>query len=139
MSTKSREVIFGSRIAGARIRAQGARERARQEPRGRSRRGRSMVHPNGRIWRTGATLTDDRAMPQWRLRLAAGEMPPLRNRGQHSARTCPPAARYADLETRGGAEMPIMPNAAILAAGAHDPAHRRTADRALCLGAPGRR
>src|SRR5712671_531048 len=30
MSTKSREVIFGSRIAGARIRAQGARERARQ-------------------------------------------------------------------------------------------------------------
>jgi len=32
----------------------------------------------------------------------------LRNRGQHSARTRPPAARYADLETRGGAEMPVV-------------------------------
>jgi hypothetical protein len=30
MSTKSRQVIFGSRIAGANIRAEGARERARQ-------------------------------------------------------------------------------------------------------------
>jgi len=33
MSTKSREVLFGSRIAGAKIRAQGARERARQASR----------------------------------------------------------------------------------------------------------
>jgi hypothetical protein len=30
MSTKSRQVIFSSRIAGANIRAEGARERARQ-------------------------------------------------------------------------------------------------------------
>jgi hypothetical protein len=30
MSTKSREVIFGSRIAGAKIRAEGARQRARE-------------------------------------------------------------------------------------------------------------
>src|SRR6202045_4832502 len=30
MSTKSRQVIFGSQIAGAKIRAQGARERARE-------------------------------------------------------------------------------------------------------------
>src|ERR1700726_2955588 len=30
MSTKSRQVIFGSQIAGAKIRAQGARERARK-------------------------------------------------------------------------------------------------------------
>jgi len=29
MSTKSREVIFGSRIRGAKIRAEGARERAK--------------------------------------------------------------------------------------------------------------
>jgi hypothetical protein len=29
-STKSREVIFGSRIAGAKIRAEGARQRARE-------------------------------------------------------------------------------------------------------------
>jgi hypothetical protein len=31
MSTKSREVIFGSRIRGAKIRAEGARERAKQQ------------------------------------------------------------------------------------------------------------
>jgi hypothetical protein len=30
MSTKSREVIFGGQIRGAKIRAQGARERARE-------------------------------------------------------------------------------------------------------------
>ena len=30
MGTKSREVIFGSRIAGAKIRAEGARQRARE-------------------------------------------------------------------------------------------------------------
>jgi hypothetical protein len=30
MSTKSRQVLFGSRIAGAKIRAEGARERAKQ-------------------------------------------------------------------------------------------------------------
>ena len=30
MSTKSREVLFGSRISGAKIRAEGARERAKQ-------------------------------------------------------------------------------------------------------------
>jgi len=91
------------------------------DPQGRSRRGRSVVDPHGGIWRTRATLADDRAMPQWRLRLAAGAMPPLRNRGQHSAPTRAPAARYADLETRGGAEMPVVPNAALRAAGAHDP------------------
>jgi hypothetical protein len=42
MSNKSREVIFGSRIRGAKIRAEGAREEAV------SRRGRSVVDPNGR-------------------------------------------------------------------------------------------
>jgi len=30
MSTKSQHVLFGSRIAGAKIRAEGARERAKQ-------------------------------------------------------------------------------------------------------------
>src|SRR5882672_3008310 len=116
MSTKSRQVIFGSRIIGAKIHAEGARERAKQ-----------------------AIREADRAMPQWRLRLAAGEMPSLRDRGQHSASTSATAARYADLEAGGRAEMPVLPNAALLAAGAHDPADGRTADRTLRLGASGRR
>jgi hypothetical protein len=34
MSTKSREVLFGSRISGTKIRAEGARERAKQAIRG---------------------------------------------------------------------------------------------------------
>jgi hypothetical protein len=34
--------------------------------------------------------------------------------------------------------MPIMPDTALFAAGAHDPAYRAAADGALCLGAPGR-
>src|ERR1700738_2186204 len=114
-----------------------ARTSPKGDPRSRSRGARGVVDPHGGIWRAGAALADHRAMPQWRLPLAAGAMPPLRNRGQHSARTRPPAARYADLETRGRAEMPILPYAALFAAGAHDQADGRTADRAVCLGAPG--
>jgi hypothetical protein len=34
MSTKSRQVIYGSRIAGAKIRAEGARKRAIEAARG---------------------------------------------------------------------------------------------------------
>src|ERR1700726_552537 len=63
MSTKSRQVIFGFQVAGAKIRAQGARERARKAVR------------EGGLWWTCAAVTDDRAMPQWRRRLAPGQMP----------------------------------------------------------------
>ncbi len=37
-----------------------------------------------------------------------------------------------------GPEMPVMPNAAILAAGAHDQADRNARDHALRLGVSGR-
>jgi hypothetical protein len=79
-----------------------------------------MVIADGGVRRAGPAVAHDRAMPQWRLRLAAGEMPSLRDGGQHSASTRPPAAGHTDLETRSGAEMPIVPNAAILTAGAYD-------------------
>jgi len=99
MSTKSREVIFGSRIAGAKIRAQGARDRATQ-----------------------AVREADRADAEaWSIRM--------------EGYGGPPAAGHADLEDRGRAEMPIMPDAAIFAAGAHDQVDRRAADGALRLGA----
>ena len=38
-----------------------------------------VVAADGRLWRAGAAVTDDRAMPQRRLRLVGGQMPPLRN------------------------------------------------------------
>jgi len=91
--------------------------RQRSRPRGGPRRSARVVVADGGIRRAGAAVADGRAMPQRRLRLAAGEMPSLRDRGQHSARTRPPAARHANLEAGGGVEMPIMPETAILAAG----------------------
>src|SRR5450755_1277782 len=66
-------------------------------------------------------------------------MPSLRNPGQHSAGCDTPAARYADLETRGGAEMPIMQKGTIRAACSHDQAYSRTRNHAVSLGASRRR
>src|ERR1700716_1381377 len=40
------------------------------QPRGGSRRGRSLVNPHGGVWRTGAAIANDRAMPQRRPWLA---------------------------------------------------------------------
>ena len=51
-------------------------------------------------------------------------------------RSMPSAGRgIRHMETGGGAEMPIVPNAPILAAGAHDQAHEGAGGRALRLGA----
>jgi hypothetical protein len=44
----------------------------------------------------------------------------------------------ADLETRSGAEMPVMPEGPLRAAGAHDQADRNARDHALPVGASGR-
>jgi len=43
----------------------------------------------------------------------------------------PPAARYADLEARGLAEMPVVQEGPVRAAGAHDQADRGARDHAL--------
>jgi hypothetical protein len=67
MSNKSREVIFGSRIRGAKIRAEGAREEAvravraadRAEAEAWSIRMEGTAGPRSR--------RHDHAMPQWRL------------------------------------------------------------------------
>jgi hypothetical protein len=48
------------------------------------------------------------------------------------------AARYADLETRGLAQMPLVPEGVLRPAGAPDPVQRGAADGALCPGASGR-
>jgi hypothetical protein len=76
MGSKSREVIYGGRIIGAKIRAEGARA-AQKAVREADRAAAAMVDPDGSLWRTGATIADDRAMPQWWLRLATSQMPSL--------------------------------------------------------------
>jgi hypothetical protein len=63
MSTKSREVIFGSRIAGAKIRADEARKRARQAAREADRAEAKAVNPYGRLRRARSAAANDQAMP----------------------------------------------------------------------------
>jgi hypothetical protein len=68
MGSKSREVIYGGRIIGAKIRAEGAREAAQKADRAAAE---SLVDPDGSLWGTGAAVTDHRAMPQrWLCRHA---------------------------------------------------------------------
>jgi hypothetical protein len=53
------------------------------------------------------------------------------------ARCHPAPARHTGLEVGGGAEMPIMPDTAVLAACAHDRADQGARDHALRVGAFG--
>jgi hypothetical protein len=101
MSTKSRQVIHGDQIIGAKIRAEGARKRAAQAIR-------DADPAEAEAWSIQMEAYGGPAQPsptiaQWWIQLVAGRMPPLRNRGQHPARRDPASARHADLETRGGA------------------------------------
>jgi hypothetical protein len=60
MSPKSREVICSSRIRGAKIRAEGARERAVEAAREADRaEAGSMLDPDGSPWRPRAAVADD--------------------------------------------------------------------------------
>jgi hypothetical protein len=51
--------------------------RTESRPPSRSRGSRAMVDPDGSLWRTGAAVANDRAMPQRRVRLATGQVPSL--------------------------------------------------------------
>jgi hypothetical protein len=79
MSAKSREVIYGGRIIGAKIRAEGAREAAQKAVREADRAAAELwsiqMEAHGG---TGAAVANDRAMPQRRLSLVTGQMPSLR-------------------------------------------------------------
>src|SRR5580704_4521314 len=97
MSTKSREVIFG-RIAGAKIRAEGARQRAKEAVREADRRGRGMVYPQGGLRSTRPAVTNHRAMSRWRTRLAPGQMPSVQDGSQHPARLRSAAEGHTDLD-----------------------------------------
>jgi hypothetical protein len=78
MSTKSRQVIWGGQIMGAKIRAQGARERAKQAIR-------EADRAEAEAWSIrmegyggpALTVAHDRAMPERRSRLARSGMQSL--------------------------------------------------------------
>jgi hypothetical protein len=87
MSAKSREVIYGGQIIGARIRAQGAREAAKKAVGEADRAAaESWSIQMEALWRPRAAVANDRPMHQRRLWLATGQVPSLRDGGQHSAR-----------------------------------------------------
>src|SRR3954452_3037792 len=56
------------------------------------------------------------------MRRSKGGMQTLQDPREPHARCDPPPAQYADLETGGGAKVPLMPNAALLAARSEDQA-----------------
>jgi hypothetical protein len=65
MSTKSRDTIVGGQLIGAKIRAEGARERRQGgDPEGRPCGGRTVVDPHGRLRRARAAVPNDRSMSQ---------------------------------------------------------------------------
>src|SRR3984893_5852440 len=138
MSTKSRQVIFGSRIRGAKIRAEGAREEA-----------------------VNAVRAADRAEAEaWSIRMEGygGPAQPSPTRGPclngglgwlqvrcHRCKTeasipldCVRRPKDTPIwKLEASLEMPIMPEGALSAAGAHGQPDRRTADGALRLSASG--
>lgn len=70
MSTKSREVIWGGQIMGAKMRAKEARKRAQEAAREADRAEAEAWSVRIRLWRPGAAGADDRAVPQRRIGLA---------------------------------------------------------------------
>jgi len=99
MGTKSREVIRGGRIGGAKMSAEHARQRAIEAAR-------EADRAEAHAWSVqmkgyggpGTAVTDDRAMHQWRSGLAGGRVQPVQDPGEPAAERHPPAAGYTDLE-----------------------------------------
>jgi hypothetical protein len=136
MSTKSREVIFGSRIRGAKIHADNARERAKLAVR-------EADRAEAEAWSIRMEGYGGPAQPSPTIaQCLNGGIVWLEvecNRCKTRASLPLDAFRRprdtADLETRSGAEMPVMPEGPLRAAGAHDQADRNARDHALRLGA----
>jgi hypothetical protein len=67
-----------SQVRAAKMNAESARERAKAAVREADRaEAQRLVAAYGRLWRAGAAVADDRAMPQWPARLARGRMQPV--------------------------------------------------------------
>jgi hypothetical protein len=133
MGTKSREVIWSGRIMATKMRAQEARQRAQEALREADR-----AEADGGLRWPRAAVADHCAMPQRRNWMARGRVCSLQDASEPSARCDPPTARYANLEARGLAEMPVLQEGALCAACAHDQVDRDAGDHALQMGASGR-
>lgn len=57
-----------------------------------------MVSSHGRLWRPSAAVSNNRPMPEWRLRLARDRMLSMQDKGEHAARCYSQGAGYANLE-----------------------------------------
>ena len=80
MSTKTRQVIWGGRIMGAKMRAETARKEAAKAARAADRaEAEGLVNPHGRLWRASAAVTIDRPVHQRRIRLAGNRMLPVQD------------------------------------------------------------
>jgi hypothetical protein len=137
MSTKSREVIFGCRFAAP----ESTRTARANAP------GRPSARPTAEAeaWSIRMEGFGGPAQPSptigrclnGGLRWLESPVQPLQDPRELAARCHPPAARYADLEAGSGAEMPVMPQGPLRAAGAYDQADGDAGDHALPLGASG--
>jgi hypothetical protein len=82
MSTKKREVIWGGRIMGAKMRAETARQEARKAARAADRaEAESVVGPHGRLWRASTAVPNNRPMPERELLLVINRMLPVQDAG----------------------------------------------------------
>jgi hypothetical protein len=80
-----------------------------------------LVDPDGELRRTATAVPyDPSAMPNGGCGWLEVHCKRCETKASIPLEQCPPAVHHADLEARGGAEMQIVPDAAVLAAGAHD-------------------
>jgi len=132
MSTKSRLWIYGGQIRGAEIRARSAREAAKKAVR-------EADRAEAEAWSIRMEGCGGPAQPSPTigqcLHGGLGWLEVECNRCKTRASLHPPPARHATLETRSVAEMPLMPEGALRAAGAHDQADGDAGNHAVRLGA----
>src|SRR2546428_13225518 len=83
-----------------------------------------LVDPHGGQWRTRAALADNRSMPRRRPGLARGGVQSLQQARKPAAGCHPPAARHTYLEAGSLAEMPVLSETSLGAAGTDEPADR---------------
>jgi hypothetical protein len=125
MSTKSREVIWGSRIMGAKIRAKAAREEAAKAIRAADR-------AEAEAWSVRMEGYGGAAQPSptiaqclnGGLRMVGKSNADAARQGRALPRACATTARYADLEAGSILAMSIVRDTALSTAGAFDQADR---------------
>ena len=135
MSTKSRQTIYGGPITGARIRADGARKRAVEAAR-------EADRAEAEAWSLQMEAYGGPAQPSPTIGQCINgglgwlevECKRCKIRASLPLDAHPSPAQYADLETGGGTEMPLVQEGPLGAARAHDQADRDPRDRAISLG-----